>query len=128
MKVLLCPPVTSFNLDPVGKPNLNVSERRLIQDASVSSRSSVFRSVQSFKLLIIFGLEVGTARLNWRPLAPQASDDLRLLGNDAAHIESQESDKVGQEEAEVGIEFTKEVLKAVYQYSALLNRLKNHDV
>jgi hypothetical protein len=51
-------------------------------------------------------------------------DDLRLLGNDAAHIESREYDQVGQEEVEVGIEFTKEVLKAVYQYSALLNRLR----
>ena len=51
-------------------------------------------------------------------------DDLRLLGNDAAHIESTEYEKVGQEEVEVGIEFTKEVLKSVYQYSALLNRLR----
>src|SRR5882757_1114010 len=51
-------------------------------------------------------------------------DDLRLLGNDAAHIESQEYTKVGQEEVEVGIEFAKEVLKAVYQYSALLARLR----
>jgi hypothetical protein len=51
-------------------------------------------------------------------------DDLRLLGNDAAHIESQEYDKVGQEEVEVGIELAKEVLKAVYQYSALLSRLR----
>ncbi len=51
-------------------------------------------------------------------------DDLRLLGNDAAHIESHEYDKVGQEEVEVGIEITKEVLKAVYQYSALIGRLQ----
>ncbi|HET8923616.1 MAG TPA: DUF4145 domain-containing protein [Candidatus Acidoferrum sp.] len=51
-------------------------------------------------------------------------DDLRLLGNDAAHIESQEYTKVGKEEVEVGIEFAKEVLKAVYQYSALLGRLR----
>ena len=51
-------------------------------------------------------------------------DDLRLLGNDAAHIESQEFNKVGQEEVEVGLEFAKEVLKAVYQYSALLSRLR----
>lgn len=51
-------------------------------------------------------------------------DDLRLLGNDAAHIESTEYDKVGKEEVEVGIEFAKEVLKAVYQYSALLTRLR----
>lgn len=51
-------------------------------------------------------------------------DDLRLLGNDAAHIESREYDQVGKEEVEVGIEFTKEVLKAAYQYSALLGRLR----
>jgi len=51
-------------------------------------------------------------------------DDLRLLGNDAANIESREYDKVGKEEVEIGIEFTKEVLKATYQYSALLNRLR----
>jgi len=51
-------------------------------------------------------------------------DDLRLLGNDAAHIESREYDQVGNEEVEIGIEFTKEVLRATYQYSALLNRLR----
>ena len=51
-------------------------------------------------------------------------DDLRLLGNLAAHIESREYDQVGNEEVEIGIEFTKEVLKATYQYSALLNRLR----
>jgi hypothetical protein len=51
-------------------------------------------------------------------------DDLRLLGNDAAHIESQQFNRVGKEEVEVGIEFTKEVLKAVYQMSALLQRLR----
>lgn len=52
-------------------------------------------------------------------------DDLRLLGNDAAHIESQEFNKIGKDEVEVGIEFAKEILKAVYQYSALLNRLRS---
>jgi hypothetical protein len=51
-------------------------------------------------------------------------DDLRLLGNDAAHIESNVYNQIGKEEVEIGIEFTKEVLKAVYQYSALLGRLR----
>src|SRR5271166_5676934 len=46
-------------------------------------------------------------------------DDVRLLGNDAAHIQSQAAAKVSQEEIEVAIEFAKEVLKAIYQYSAL---------
>ena len=52
-------------------------------------------------------------------------DDLRLLGNDAAHIESQTFNQIGSEEVEVGIEFTKEVLKSVYQYGKLLERLRN---
>jgi hypothetical protein len=30
---------------------------------------------------------------------------------------------IGQGEVEISIEFTKEVLKAVYQYSALLDKL-----
>lgn len=54
----------------------------------------------------------------------QGLDDLQLLGNDAAHIESTVYNQIGQEEVEVGIEFAKEVLKAVYQYSALLGRLR----
>jgi|SRR5215470_5041072 len=52
-------------------------------------------------------------------------DDLRLLGNDAAHIESQEFNTVGKEETEIGIQFTKEGLKAVFQYSDLLAKLRS---
>jgi hypothetical protein len=52
-------------------------------------------------------------------------DDLRLLGNDAAHIESKEFDSIGREEIEIGIQFTKEVLKAVFQYSDLLAKLRS---
>jgi hypothetical protein len=51
-------------------------------------------------------------------------DDLRLLGNDAAHIESRAYHNIGQEEVEVALEFTKEVLKAIYQYKDLLGRLR----
>lgn len=51
-------------------------------------------------------------------------DDIRLLGNDAAHVESQEFNQVGQEELDVAIEFTKEVLKAIFQTQNLLDRLK----
>jgi hypothetical protein len=53
---------------------------------------------------------------------------LRLLGNDAAHIESNVYDKIEREEVEVGIEFTTEVLKGVYQMSALLARLRGLQV
>jgi hypothetical protein len=51
-------------------------------------------------------------------------DDIRLLGNDAAHVEFDAFAKVSQEELDVAIEFTKEVLKAIYQYSALLAKIR----
>lgn len=50
-------------------------------------------------------------------------DDLRLLGNDAAHVELKDFDAVGEEEAGLAIEIVKEVLKGVYQYDDLINRL-----
>jgi hypothetical protein len=52
-------------------------------------------------------------------------DDLRLLGNDAAHVESQAYNQVGKEEVETAIEFTREVLRAIYQYSHLINKLRS---
>lgn len=53
-----------------------------------------------------------------------AMDELRLLGNDAAHVKAQTFSKIAKEELDVAIEFTKEILKALYQYSALLERLR----
>jgi hypothetical protein len=53
-----------------------------------------------------------------------ALDDLRLLGNDAAHIEAKTYDAIGQAEIEVAIALTKEVLKAVYQLDDLVARLR----
>lgn len=54
-----------------------------------------------------------------------AMDELRLLGNDAAHIEAKSYDKVAADEIEVAIEFAKELLKALYQYTGLLSRLRS---
>lgn len=54
-----------------------------------------------------------------------ALDHLRLLGNDAAHVESLEYDQVGPEEVEAAIAVTKEILKAVYQYSSIVDQLKS---
>lgn len=51
-------------------------------------------------------------------------DELRLLGNDAAHIESNTFNQVGKDEIEISIEFTKEILKGVYQYEGLLTKLR----
>ncbi len=52
-------------------------------------------------------------------------NELRLLGNDAAHIEAQTFAEIGKEEIEVSLEFAKEILKAVYQYENLLARLRD---
>ncbi len=53
-----------------------------------------------------------------------AMDELRLLGNDAAHIEAKEFSEISEEGLLVAIEFTKEILKGIYQYAALLGRLR----
>jgi len=53
-----------------------------------------------------------------------AADSIRLLGNDAAHIEAKTYDEVGRDEVEAAIELTQELLKAVYQYEHLLKRLQ----
>jgi len=54
----------------------------------------------------------------------KAMDELRLLGNDAAHVESRVFDNIGVEEVELSVEVTKELLKATYQYEDLLKKLK----
>ena len=55
----------------------------------------------------------------------EAADELRLLGNDAAHIEAKSYDNIGKDEAELAIELAKELLKAVYQYANLVSRLRS---
>lgn len=53
-----------------------------------------------------------------------AADELRLLGNDAAHIEAKTYDQIGPDECAIAIELAKELLKAVYQYTSLVARLQ----
>lgn len=53
-----------------------------------------------------------------------AADELRLLGNDAAHVTAKNYDAIGKNEAELAIELAKELLKAVYQYTSLVSKLK----
>ena len=53
-----------------------------------------------------------------------AMHDLRALGNDGAHVELKTFDSVSEEEVTTGIEVTKELLRAVYQYESLIDKLK----
>jgi len=53
----------------------------------------------------------------------EAMSVLKLLGNDAAHVDAKTYDTIGQEEIEAAIDLAKEIVKAVYQHEALLGRL-----
>lgn len=53
----------------------------------------------------------------------QGADKLRLLGNDAAHIEAKTYESIGEPEVRISIDLAKELLKAAYQYKGLLARL-----
>ena len=55
----------------------------------------------------------------------EAAHDLRLLGNDAAHIEAKTYDEIGKDEILIAIDLTKELIKASYQYQDLVDRLKS---
>ena len=54
-----------------------------------------------------------------------AMDELRLLGNDAAHIKSQDFKNISKNEVEIAIDLTKEILKGLYQLESLVDRLRD---
>lgn len=59
---------------------------------------------------------------------PQAFFDammeLKLLGNDATHVEARDYDDIGRSEASDALELVKEVLKALYQLQSIVGRLQ----
>lgn len=50
--------------------------------------------------------------------------ELKILGNDAAHVEARQYDQIGRDEAGDAIELVKEILKALYQLKGLVSRLQ----
>jgi hypothetical protein len=52
-----------------------------------------------------------------------ALHDLRLLGNDAAHVELKDFDAVDKKEVEVALEIAKDILTATYQQERIMGRL-----
>jgi hypothetical protein len=54
----------------------------------------------------------------------EAMNELRLLGNDAAHIEAQTFSSISKRELDIAIEFAKEIIKGLYQYSSLLEKIR----
>ncbi|GAA0018538.1 DUF4145 domain-containing protein [Bradyrhizobium diazoefficiens] len=54
----------------------------------------------------------------------EAMNELKALGNDAAHVEATAYDAIGAAEAEDSIELAKEIVKALYQLKGLIARLQ----
>ncbi|MGV1049195.1 MAG: TetR family transcriptional regulator [Solirubrobacterales bacterium] len=50
--------------------------------------------------------------------------NLRLLGNDAAHVESRDYEEIGQAEVDTAIKVTKLILEATYQMQSILGELE----
>lgn len=69
-------------------------------------------------------------KLEDRALLPtelvQGLDELRLLGNDAAHLELRTYAEISDEAVTLAIEVTKEVLKRVYQSQVLVDKLRSY--
>jgi hypothetical protein len=51
-------------------------------------------------------------------------DEIRLFGNDATHVEARIYREIDADAVEIAILFTREVLKSVYQSSALVEKMK----
>ena len=54
----------------------------------------------------------------------KAMENLRVLGNDAAHVELKHFDKITKDELDVAIDLTKEILKSIYQLDSIVERLE----
>jgi hypothetical protein len=51
--------------------------------------------------------------------------ELKILGNDAAHVESKHYTNISKNEIEIALDITKEILKGVYQLNDMVERLKS---
>jgi Domain of unknown function (DUF4145) len=54
----------------------------------------------------------------------EAMNELKALGNDAAHVEAKAYDNIGADESADSIELAKEIVKALYQLKGLIARLQ----
>jgi len=54
----------------------------------------------------------------------EAMHELRLLGNDAAHVEAKTYDTIGDDEIRAAITLTREILKGLYQLDELVAALR----
>ena len=73
-------------------------------------------------------LEERIKQLRTKVVLPEAlfegMNEIRFLGNDAAHIESRHYAAVGKAEVEAAIEFTTMILKSLYQLDDLVKKMQ----
>ena len=58
------------------------------------------------------------------PALFKAMKNIRLLGNDAAHVLSKTYDDIQSEHIEIALSFTQEILRGVYHYDELLKSME----
>lgn len=133
---MACYPAQTIDFDATElPPNIVASLEEAIQCCAAGAHRAtalmvrrVLEEVCADKAVTGKDLKARLAALGGASLIPaellSAADELRILGNDAAHIEAWNYDAIGKDEAEVAIELAKEILKATYQYGSLVSRLK----
>lgn len=124
---------------PFDKENIPINVLKSFEEAILCHSNSCFvaSAIMIRKTLEEICIERGAIGANLlkkienigsKILIPQellnGMNELRLLGNDAAHIEAKTFSEIGKVEIEVSLEFAKEILKAVYQYENLLQKLQ----
>lgn len=132
-RVTFPPEVIDFNATNLPSNILSTLEEAIMCHAAGCFRASALMIRRTLEELCDdknasgANLKARIAALNSVAVIPSellnAADELRILGNDAAHIEAKDYDKIGAEESELAIELSKELLKAVYQYTSLVQRL-----
>ncbi len=133
-RIITYPPIKiDFDVDNIPPGIRSTLEEAIVchsQECYVASAIMVRRTLEELcedKECKGKTLQDRIAKLKDNVVLPQgllgALDQLRLLGNDAAHIKSNNYDQVGDEEVSIGIDIVKEILKSVYQLDSLVQRL-----
>jgi Domain of unknown function (DUF4145) len=134
--VVACYPPVTIDFDPAGVP---VPVREALEEAIVAHAHGCYRAAalmvrRAIEEICLDKKATGDnlyARidaLGGQVVLPQpfleGLHDVRLLGNDAAHVEARVYEEVGDEEVVAGIAIAKELIRAVYQYEAIMGQLK----
>jgi hypothetical protein len=134
-KVVACYPASRIPFDTTNIPKdvVDAMEEAIICHANGCYKAS---ALMVRKTLEVLSDAQGSAGKNLKerldklrqkialpPALLDALHDLRLLGNDAGHVELKDFDQIGLDESAAALDIAKEILKGVYQYEALTGRL-----